>query len=163
MNKKELIRQAIGFQKEIDRLIMYFKIEEWLSLDLTIAQLKSVIYIYQKRKASYKELAEALNVTPSVVTGIVDRLVIQGMVKRKVGDKSADRRVQWLVVTDKGKALLDNIRQQMHVNMEQILETMSIEDLSAMIKGFSSLIKAAGTFLKNSSKPAGIAANQEEF
>jgi len=134
MNKQELVNQAIGFQKEINRLFLDYKVEEWLSLGLTITQLKSIIYIYGRRKASFKELAEALNVTPSVVTGIVDRLALQGMVKREAEVSSTDRRVQWLVVTDKGKALLDNIRQQMHVNIEQILGIMSIDDISALVR-----------------------------
>ena len=176
MNKSDLIQQAIGFQEEINRLIMEHRTEEWLSLDLTIAQLKSTIYIYSKGKVKFKELAGALGVTPSVVTGIVDRLVLQGMVKRKLEGSSTDRRVQWLIVTDKGKAVLDNIRQESIKEISQILEVLSYEDLSALVRGFSALVKAAEPYLENRNKARGTAAdrvnryslsatylNQEEF
>jgi len=151
-NKKDLIHQVIGFQEEINRLIMECRVEAWLSLDLTIAQLKSVVYIYSKGRANFRELARALNVTPSVVTGIVDRLVLQGMAKRKRVSSSVDRRMQWLVVTDKGRAILDNIRQQTNDNISQVLETLNEEDLSALVQGFSALIKATESYLANQDK-----------
>ena len=161
MNRNDLIQQAIGFQEEINRLIMEYRAKEWMSLDLTIAQLKSIVYIYSKGKTNFKELAGALNVTPSVVTGIVDRLVLQGMVKRKRIGSSVNRRVQWLIITDKAKALLDNMRQQTTDNMSQILETLSDEDLSALVQGFSALIKAAEPYFENQRKVMGITADSK--
>ena len=161
MNRNDLIQQAIGLQGELNRLIMAYRAKEWMSLDLTIAQLKSIVYIYSKGKANFKELARALNVTPSVVTGIVDRLVLQGMVKRKRIGSSVDRRVQWLIITDKAEALLDNIRQQTIDNISQILETMNDEDLSALVQGFSALIKAAEPYFENQNKVMGITADSK--
>ncbi len=151
-NKKEnLIQQVIGLEEEFDRLITDYRAEEWLLLDLTINQLKSIIYIYKKNRINPKGLADALNVTPSVVTGIVDRLVLHGLVERKASEGSTDRRVQWLVVTDKGESLLDNIRQKMISNTSEILETMSTEDLAALVQGISAFIKAAKPYIQNHS------------
>jgi len=147
--KKDLIQRAIRLQEELSHIVMEFKIEKWLALDLTIVQFKSVMYIYSKGEVSYKELAEALNVAPSVVTGIVDRLISHGMVKRKQLERAADRRVQWLVVSEKGKALLDDIWKQTGENTAQILESLNEENLSALVEGTSSLIKAAKIFFEN--------------
>jgi DNA-binding MarR family transcriptional regulator len=141
MNKTELIQKAVSFQKEINRLIMEYRTEKWLSLDITIAQLKSLIYIYSKGRASFKELAGALNVSPPVVTGIVDRLTAQDIIKRLAGTR--DRRVQWLTITEKGKQLLNDIKQDNTSQMVKMLEVLSEEDIEALVKGFSALMKTA--------------------
>jgi DNA-binding MarR family transcriptional regulator len=161
MTKKELVEKAIGFQEEINQLILKHRAESWLSLDLTMAQLKSIIYISIKGKVNFKELAEALNVQPSVVTGIVDRLVTQGMVKRWHVGSVTDRRVQWLTVTEKGQDLLDNIREKIGENTSRILRAMSAEDLKALVQGFSALIKAAGPCFRKQDQAPGTADNQD--
>ncbi|MDD3677925.1 MAG: MarR family transcriptional regulator [Dehalococcoidales bacterium] len=141
MNKTELIQKAVGFQKEINRLIMGYRTEKWLALNVTITQLKSLIYIYNKGKASFKDLAGALNVSPPVVTGIVDRLSSQHIIKRI--DNTGDRRIQWLTITEKGKQLLSDIRQDSSDEMVKMLEVLSEEDIAALVQGFSALIKTA--------------------
>lgn len=145
-SKQDLVQKVIGFQDRISQLIMEYPTEKWLSLDLTVNQLKSIMYIYSKGKVNFKELAAALRVTPPVVTGVVDRLVLHGLVKRKLAGSSADRRLQWLIVTDKGKALLDSIREKSIDNTRQILMEMKAEDLSVLVQGFSALITAAETY-----------------
>ncbi len=141
MNKSELIQKAVSFQKEINRLIMAYRTEKWMSLDITITQLKSLIFIYSKGKASFKELAGALHVSPPVVTGIVDRLTSQEIIKRMSG--TGDRRIQWLTITEKGKQLLSDIRQDNTGDMIKILEVLNEEDIAALVQGFSALIKTA--------------------
>jgi DNA-binding MarR family transcriptional regulator len=141
MNKAELIQKAVGFQKEFNRLIMAYKTEKWMSLDITITQLKSLIFIYSKGKASFKELAGALHVSPPVVTGIVDRLTSQEIIKRMSG--TGDRRVQWLTITEKGKQLLSDIRQDTTSEMTKMLEILNEEDIEALVQGFSALVKTA--------------------
>lgn len=147
MNKEELIRQAVRLQDSINQYELTYKLEKWLSVDLTISQLKSVIYIDSRKKASFKELAEALSVTPSVVTGIVDRLVRQGMVKRRHPVNSADRRVQWLILSEKGQAFLDGIRQQTRDDITEVLEELSGEELSALVRGSSAFLEAVKSHL----------------
>jgi DNA-binding MarR family transcriptional regulator len=95
-SKEKLIRQAVGFQEEVNRIILGYRPEKWMALDLTIAQLKSIVYISSKGRVNFKELARALNVSPPVVTGIVDRLTSQRLINR-IAD-TGDRRIQWLTV-----------------------------------------------------------------
>jgi DNA-binding MarR family transcriptional regulator len=141
MNKTELIQKAVSFQKEINRHIMGYRTEKWLSLNITITQLKSLIYINDRGRASFKELAGALNVSPPVVTGIVDRLTSQNIINRIKGIR--DRRIQWLTITEKGKQLLNDIRQDNTSEMIKILEVLSEEDIAALVQGFSALIKTS--------------------
>jgi len=150
VNKKDLIREVVALQEEIDRLIMEYRPEHWLSLNLTIGQLKSLVFISVNNQANFRELANALEVTPSVVTGIVDRLVAQEMVLRI--DNPVDRRMQWLRVTEKGKKILDDIRQKATNELARILQYLSDEDLAAMSQGFSAFIRAAESHIEPSGK-----------
>ena len=144
--REELIQQAITLQDKFAEVAMDYKIENWLSIDLTIPQLKSLVYIRQKKSVSFKELAGALDVTPSVVTGIIDRLIGQGMVKRNIN--AVDRRIQWLQVTDKGKTLLDNIKQTGIKEIYGILNTLSDEDLTMLIRGLTTLIESTESYME---------------
>jgi DNA-binding MarR family transcriptional regulator len=159
MNKTDLIQQVVIFYDLINRLIMGYKLEKWMSLDITIAQLKSILYINSKGKVNFKELAGALNVSPSVVTGIVDRLTSQEIISRIAN--TGDRRVQWLVITEKGKNLINDIKQDTTNEMSKILGKMSDEDISALFQGFTALFKTAGTYLQDKNKMTAATANSK--
>src|SRR5438034_3567078 len=62
----------------------------WLTLDLTMSELKTLIVLGAAGNASGGILANALGVGLSTVTGIVDRLRDQGLVSR--GEDPNDRR-----------------------------------------------------------------------
>lgn len=147
MDRDSLIKEALRFQEKVNELIMEYSFENWLLLHLSIGQLKSLIYIQHKGRTNSKGLARVLGVTPSVITGIIDRLVLQGMVNRTSSTK--DRRVQWLTVTDRGKSLLDNIRQKNIEDIHNILKALSNEELTALVQGFSALTKAAEAYIES--------------
>ena len=86
----------------------------------------------------------ALGVTPSNVTGIVDHLVDQGLVSRTQNPE--DRREMTLQATDKGKALVSNLKEVGIKRMTQVLSLLSLGELSALAQGLSAFIKAAETY-----------------
>jgi DNA-binding MarR family transcriptional regulator len=144
--REALISQAMKLQMEVSDLMMRKDVECWLTLNLSISQLKSLVYIHCKGRESFGGLARALGVTPSVVTGIIDRLVLQGMVNRAGGQE--DRRIQWLTVTDKGNALLNRIKENQFQDISSVLKLMSDEDLTSYVKGFSALVNAVGLYIE---------------
>ncbi len=123
-DKDELIENIIHLQERMNRLVMAYKIENWLKIGLTIDQLKSLIIIQGKGKASFKDLAEALGISRSNITGIADRLVQSGLITRN--QNSADRRVQYLILTEKGKEILDNIKQEIIDDITRLLQNLEI-------------------------------------
>jgi DNA-binding MarR family transcriptional regulator len=161
INKDDLIRQVMDFQWKINRLILEHKVEQWLSLNLSIDQLKSLIFIHSEGKTNFRELANALNITPAVVTGIVDRLTALGMIKRL--DSHGDRRVHWLSLSDKGNLLIDELRQKNVKAIQEILETMNDEDVSALVRGFSALLEAIELYLKSHHGHFAGSAKEKEF
>ena len=56
---------------------------------------------------------------------------------------SDDRRVLWLGVTDKGKALVEDLREGRAHETRKVLENLTEEELSIVARGFDVLARAA--------------------
>lgn len=139
--KGQLIDKVINLQEKVNQIVLEYRPDKWMKLDLTIDQLKSLILIHTKGKISFKDLAQFLGITRSNITGIADRLEQNGLVIRKQG--SADRRIQYLMLTEKGREILNNIRQEIVKEEIRILEALNLEDLAALEKGLSAFVRAA--------------------
>ena len=140
MDKKGVISEIMELQQQMSRLIIPYAINSWRELDVPIAQLKSLLIIAGKGETNSSTLAQDLSVTPGDVTGIIERLVAQGLVIRKHSPE--DRRVIWLEATDKGRNLLANLMESQTRHMAHILEYMSVEDLQSLSRGLSKFLHA---------------------
>lgn len=140
VNREELTKEIIQLQR-MSYVIGQYSPEVWMDLNLTIGQLKSLLFIDSEGITNFRKLATALGVTPPDVTRIVDRLVEQGLVSRR--ENPEDRRMQLLQATKKGQALLAKLRENRTTHLYRILAHLSTEELTAIIQGLSSLIKAA--------------------
>jgi DNA-binding MarR family transcriptional regulator len=140
VDKTKLIDEVVKLQIEVSLLLGRFAHESWKGLDVPLAQLKSLFMIASKGSTSVGKLSDDLGVTPGDVTGIVDRLVRQGLVSR--GEDPEDRRVIVLQATDKGRVLLTDLRESGANQMAQILARMNSEELRSLSQGLSALIRA---------------------
>lgn len=140
-DREELVREVVRLQRRVNRILRQYSPLNWISLNLTIAQLKSLLFIANEGTTNLKSLASALGVTPANVTGIVDRLVEQGLVSRE--ENPADRRMLLLRLTDKGENLLANLREIREDYMLRVLEQMNDEQLAALAQGLSAFLAAA--------------------
>lgn len=138
MHKQQTIEELLALQQRIVRAIAPYVIEVWRKLNVPLAQLKSLQIINLREGTNYKALAHDLNVTPGDVTGIVDRLVEQGLVVRVPNPD--DRRVTWLETTEKGRELLTNLIDSRSRHMIKIMEFMQEEDLAALLRGTTAFI-----------------------
>src|SRR5215475_1144319 len=75
----------------------------WLSLDLTMAQLKTLMIVLQTGGVPSRGLAERLSIGPSAVTPLVDQLVDQKLVTREADP--SDRRIVLIRPTARAIAL----------------------------------------------------------
>lgn len=119
--------------------IARFEQAAWLELNLTIVQLKSLSFIDSQGTTHFKSLSDALGVTPPSVTGIIDRLVAQGLVSRE--ENPENRRMLILQTTAKGKELLANLTEIRKGKMTSIFERLSQQDLSDLARISNSLVK----------------------
>jgi DNA-binding MarR family transcriptional regulator len=144
-DKQQLIDSILGLQERINCLNMACGIESWMKLDMTIDQLKSLIIIQYKGKASYKELAQALGITRANITGIADPLIQNHLVIKR--QNPGDRRIQYLMLTEKAQEILNNIKQTVITEETKILSSLNIEDLAVLEKGFSAFTRSAETYM----------------
>lgn len=144
-DKQQLVDSIIGLQDMMNRLSLAYPVENWMKLDLTIDQLKSLILIQYHGKISFKDIAQALGSTRGNITGIVSRLMQHGLVTRQPNPN--DRRVQYLVLTEKAERILNNIKQMIITEEVNILSGLNIEDLAAMEKGLSAFVKSAENYI----------------
>jgi len=140
-DKDQLIKDIFNLQEKSTNLFLSYRVEDWMKVDLTIDQLKSLIFIYSQGKISFKDLAKALGISCSNITGLADRLIQNGLLIRNQNPK--DRRIQYLMLTEKGRKTIDNIKQKTNQELIRLLSTLNIEELAALEKGLSALIKSA--------------------
>ncbi len=140
MDKSELTKEIIELQRLVFRSSRQYKRDVWLELNLTISQLKSLFFIANQGTTNFSRLAAALGVTPPNVTGIVDRLVDQGLVSRR--ENPEDRRMLMLRVTGKGETLIAELRERTVSHMSEALAHLSLEELNTIAQGLRLLSKA---------------------
>jgi DNA-binding MarR family transcriptional regulator len=140
MQREELVKQITELQRKIDRARRQNELDVWMDLPVTIAQLKSLFFISNQGETNLMNLAAALRVTPTNTTGIIDRLVKQGLVSRT--ENTDDRRMLALCLTDKGEELIARLREKRRGYMKDVLAYMSIDELVNLEQGLTSMIKA---------------------
>ena len=139
--REKLTRRIIELHRRVNQAIRERTLDSWVKLDLTIPQLKSLFYISQHEKVNSSGLASGIRVTPANVTGIVDRLVEQGLLARTAD--ADDRRVSWLAVTDKGRTLINDLREGRAQEMRRILDKLTEVELAIVARGFQLVAVAA--------------------
>jgi len=117
------------------------KPSEWFEVNVTIAQWKTLLVLYEKGHASMGELAEALDTGVSTVTGIVDRLVDHGLVVRE--EDRHDRRVVVGRLTTAGQELVENVYVSHRDRIKLILEQLTLDELQLVIQASQALCAAA--------------------
>jgi DNA-binding MarR family transcriptional regulator len=144
VDKLELVQEVVELQRQVGRIVGQHAPSIWIESGLTLTQLRSLFLIVNKGSTNFRKLAEALGVTPSNVTGIIDRLEEQGLVSRTQNPE--DRREVTLQATDEGEALVSDLKEAGMKQMTQILFLLSAEELSSLIRGLSAFIKAADSY-----------------
>jgi len=150
LKKQEVIREIVSLQHQFSRIGLCYAFESWKKLDVPIAQLKSLFIIANREDINFKILAQDLRVTPGNVTGIIDRLVEQGLVSRQPNPE--DRRKVRLQATKRGHELLATLTEAHTGDMLQIMDLMSTEELLALSRGLSGLINALNEYREEFSK-----------
>jgi DNA-binding MarR family transcriptional regulator len=141
LNREKLIEELMLLERRITRTAGQYNPEVWmdLGLELTISQLKSLMFIDFEGSTNSRKLASALGVTPPNVTGIIDRLVEKKLVSRT--ENPEDRRIATLALTSRGKAVLTKLQETKRSLRESILKRLTLEELSCLLYGLSAIAR----------------------
>ncbi len=113
--------------------------DSWIDLNLTISQLKSLMYIDYHTNVSVKDLAGVLKMAQPNTTKLADLLIKKGLVSRK--ENPRDRRLLLLNTTAKGKKLLTTLRNSYAGELSNYLKLLSPEQLLSLYDGLAPLTK----------------------
>jgi DNA-binding MarR family transcriptional regulator len=141
MDRTEITKGIIKLQRRLNREQRRHEQDAWLALHLSIGQVKSLFFIATQGTTNFSKLAAALGVTPPNITGIVDRLVEQGLVSRQ--ENPEDRRMLMLQVTEKGETLIAELRERTVSHMSETLAHLSTAELNTVTQGLSLLVQAS--------------------
>lgn len=116
---------------------------EWLRIDVTMPQLKTLILVYGSQSGSMRmgQLAVALGVALSTATGIVDRLVENGLLWRE--EDPEDRRSIVVRLTEKGHATMEHPYRTTRRYFGAALDLLTDDDLRALARSFRVLYEAS--------------------
>lgn len=89
-------------------------------------------YINEKSYVSMKNIADFLSITPPSATSIINRLIKLNLLKRQNNPK--DRRIIKIVVTSKGKKVLENEMKKVSRHLKEIFSQLNQKEQKQLVK-----------------------------
>ncbi|GBG08657.1 hypothetical protein B1748_03245 [Paenibacillus sp. MY03] len=128
-----LMKELDDIFREVRKLI----IAEWNRHNvhgLNMTHGRMLIILSETGAIRSSELAERLSITNGGVTGIADRLIDLGFVKRERSER--DRRAVQLMLTEQGKAVVGEMMKTRERVMMKLFHNLSEESMTAGIELF---------------------------
>jgi DNA-binding MarR family transcriptional regulator len=135
-----LIATAVAYGDAIG-IIDTLRIQGWSEDGLTIPQMRLLWALRDEDGLPVGTLAEHLGVNPSTITGHVDRLVRQGLVRRE--EDASDRRIVRNYLTEQGEDTVGTLRRIAGAYIINILKHLTDEELDRLHTALGDLNRAA--------------------
>ncbi|MBN1369359.1 MAG: MarR family transcriptional regulator [Dehalococcoidaceae bacterium] len=126
-DRSALVSQILNASNEIFKLIKPRIPFEYLSSDITVAQLRLLIVLYCDGPSTMGSVASQLNIAMPSATGIMDNLVKKGLAGRSIDGK--DRRRVICRLTPAGTELINRLWIMGEEQMKGLLDGLADEDL----------------------------------
>lgn len=131
------------------------RLQIWDTRKLTMPQLRLMYLLARGEKRTVGDLAKALHISPATATGLTNRLVRHGLIRRR-GD-SADRRLVLIQLTTQGREVVGMLGEAANLYVRPILERMTDSELDDFTRGVRAFLRAADSGLEDESEGAGSA------
>ncbi|MFY9941518.1 MAG: MarR family transcriptional regulator [Desulfobacterales bacterium] len=143
MQKAETIKEIVSAIRQLSRAVYMDSAKMSRRYGLTSPQSGVLRALFTQGPLSSTELSRRLFVTPSNITGIIDRLEKKGLVERL--PKARDRRVTMITLTPQGQvrshSLPDPIEKKLISGLGE-LQDSAVEDLSDTMRRLITLLDA---------------------
>ena len=135
---EDLLDQVLRMQPRLQRTIELTMPPDLRSEleSVTVHQLSALAYL-PPEGASMRQFAEAVGITGAAATALADRMVKQGLVERRYSPE--DRRIVWLVPTEKARSLLERYRSWQRQAMNAALTRLDPSQLATFLEVLSVL------------------------
>lgn len=141
-----LVEEAVDLLPRIMSLVVREDQYQCRNLELSIPQLRLLRAVHERGEATMGGVSQALHVAPPAATMTADRLVGQGLIRRK--EDPEDRRVVRLCLTPKGKGIMDRFIRAKKSRWLQIMKSLNETDrrslMTALRQLYQLLVKAEG-------------------
>jgi len=111
--------------------------EEAVREGLTFNETSLLFFVNANGKANVTTLAKYLDVSKSSVVEMIDKLVRNGFLERTKDVK--DRRVTYVTITDRGRAVLETVREKYKETINKVLS--EVNDVECITRIFNALLK----------------------
>ena len=139
--RSELIERGVELQMQCYRLLRGLGPDDpWLAVELTMPQLKVLFRLNAQGPSRVGALARALHVTLPTMTGILDRLVEQGLIRRE--EAPTDRRLVISRLTAAGDELVDQLQAASRSRLARVYETLEPAALEQYVAALEEVLRA---------------------
>ena len=136
-----LVDEVVQAQATILRALHDRPVPAWLSLDLTIGQLRALFVLFQVGPTPIGQLGATLGLGKPAASLLVDALVQHGLIERR--EDPSDRRRTLVRLTPSAEALIAEHLTGSRERLADWLRQVPAEDLAALARGLRTLADIA--------------------
>ena len=127
----EVTRQKAGYliSQLMPFIIQGVHLEFLAKKTITQTQFLVLVAIFSKHRSTMKNLADNMHVSMPTMSGIVDRLVKSGYIKRQEDQK--DRRQVTIELSVKGERLIKQFQSIISRRWQEVLQSLSEKDVKS--------------------------------
>ena len=107
--------------------------------EITVPQFWALEHLNRSHAGTMSELARFLKTSRAASTGLIDRLIAQGMVART--SDAQDRRIVRIEITAKGRKIIENINKQKQKALIRIFSKISLGDRKEYLNILEQIVK----------------------
>lgn len=115
-------------------------VREWARLDLSMPQLKVLMILNYDKEVTVGQLASMMDTSLPNMTGILDRLEVQGFIERIASHE--DRRVILVKLTEQSTQIFQRLIHSGFAKMSRVLNQLSDQDQKVVSQGLKLLSEA---------------------
>jgi DNA-binding MarR family transcriptional regulator len=130
--REDLVRNILKLSEDIFNAIPLNVPPDWLSSDLTVAQLRVLLVLHTQGPSRMSSIASVLGIALPTATGVVDNLVRKGLAIREAD--SQDRRLVICRLSPEGQGLINKLWMSGQFQMENLLDGLTPEQLEKALE-----------------------------
>lgn len=105
---------------------------------LTSSQITCLEYIHNNGPCSISAVSKSLQLSPSMLTNIIDQLEVRGYIQRV--RSTNDRRVILIEITDSGKEVLESMPDSLNKKLLRNLDELKVKDKENILESLDKII-----------------------
>jgi DNA-binding MarR family transcriptional regulator len=134
--REELEREVVTQYQALGRALKAASGTAWMEIDLTIAQLRTLLVLAEEGPLVIGQIAQRLGIGLSTGGHLVDRLVQANLAERT--EDAEDRRRTLARLTPKGEDLYARLLNH-SLQMQSLIQKLDNADLTALLQGLQAL------------------------